>query len=88
MKVSPLDSSSLPSVGTSSALSQQQLEVLGAWYSLYCPDKEAQQVAALVKQYDEKANFEDNFVQVSISVQLAASSQQPTGESPVQTTVM
>lgn len=54
----------LPVVGASSELTEQQLQVLGAWHSLYHPGSEAQQAAALTQQYDSAARFEDNFVQV------------------------
>jgi hypothetical protein len=56
----------LPVVGVSSNLTEQQLQVLGAWHSLYHPESEAQQAAALKQQYDSAARFEDNFVQVGM----------------------
>ncbi|KAF6257020.1 hypothetical protein COO60DRAFT_1526237 [Scenedesmus sp. NREL 46B-D3] len=62
--VPPLPQALLPAVNSCSELSQGQLDVLGAWYCLYCPQPEAQQAVALARRYDEKASFEDNFVKV------------------------
>lgn len=62
--VPPLPAALLPAVNSCSDLTQGQLDVLGAWYCLYCPQPEAQQAVALARRYDEKAGFEDNFVKV------------------------
>ncbi|WIA38690.1 hypothetical protein OEZ86_001994 [Tetradesmus obliquus] len=62
--VPPLPAALLPAVNSCSDLTQGQLDVLGAWYCLYCPQSEAQQAVALARRYDEKAGFEDNFVKV------------------------
>eukprot|EP00879_Flechtneria_rotunda_P023276 GHRR01024619.1.p1 GENE.GHRR01024619.1~~GHRR01024619.1.p1 ORF type:complete len:550 (+),score=191.79 GHRR01024619.1:830-2479(+) len=64
LPVPSLPSDILPAVNTITELTPEHLSVLGAWYSLYRPQKEAQQAAALAKHYDERARFEDNFVQV------------------------
>jgi hypothetical protein len=64
--VPPLPAALLPAVNSYSDLTQEQLDVLGAWYCLYCPQPEAQQAVALARRYDDKASFEDNFVKVSV----------------------
>jgi hypothetical protein len=64
VSIRPLSSTVLPTVGTSDAVSSEVMGVLGAWYAMYCPDKEAHLQAALMQHYDPKARFEDNFVQV------------------------
>lgn len=64
ISLSPLSSTVLPAVGTSDQLSSDMLGVLGAWYAMYCPDREAQLQAAVMTHYDPKARFEDNFIEV------------------------
>jgi hypothetical protein len=64
--VPPLPAALLPAVNGCHKLTAEQLEVLGAWYCLYCPQPEAQQAVALARRYDDRASFEDNFVKVRL----------------------
>lgn len=64
--VHPLPSTLLPAVGTSDTVTSDVLGVLGAWYAMYQPAREAQLQTALRAGFDSKTSFEDNFLQVCI----------------------